>query len=157
MHIRALQLNRGSIDAGALLRQAASDHELLAKETGGKIQAHTPDEPVIISADRDRLLQVLGNLIGNSLKHAKGAPIDLIVERRDGAAMIAVKDHGPGIAEHELPHVFDRYWSGRTKRGGAGLGLAIAKGIVSAHGGRIQVDSKQGDGARFFFSLPIAR
>lgn len=152
----ALQLNRGSIDAGALLRQAAADHELLVKETGGKIQAHTPDEPVIITADRDRMLQVLGNLIGNSLKHAKGAPIELIVERRDGSAMIAVKDHGPGIAEQELPHVFDRYWSGRIKRGGAGLGLAIAKGIVSAHGGKIEVDSKQGDGARFFFTLPLA-
>ncbi len=153
----ALQLNRGAIDAGALLRQAASDHELLAKETGGKIHAQIPDEPVIISADRDRLLQVLGNLIGNSLKHAKGAPIELIVERHDGIATISVKDHGPGISDQELPHVFDRYWSGRTKRGGAGLGLAIAKGIVSAHGGKIDVASKQGRGASFFFSLPLAR
>ena len=52
--------------------------------------------------------------------------------------------------------MFDRYWSGRTRKGGAGLGLAIAKGIVSAHGGRIAVDSLQGDGARFFFTLPLA-
>ena len=153
----ALQLNRGSIDAGALLRQAVADHELLVKETGGKINAVMPSEPLIISADRDRVLQVLGNLIGNSLKHAKGALIDISVERHEGQALIAVKDHGPGIAEQELPHVFDRYWSGRIKRGGAGLGLAIAKGIVSAHGGKINVDSKQGDGARFSFTLPLAR
>lgn len=150
-----ITLNRGAIDAGALLRQAAADYELLVKETGGMIVANVPDEPVVVSADRDRVLQVLGNLIGNSLKHAKGAPIELYVERRDGDAVIAVHDKGPGIAPQELPHVFDRYWSGRTKRGGAGLGLAIAKGIVSAHGGAIAVDSKQGDGAKFSFTLPL--
>jgi signal transduction histidine kinase len=153
----ALTLHRGAVDAGALLRQAAADHELLVSETGSKINAHIPEEPVVVSADRDRVLQVLGNLIGNSLKHAKGAPIELIVERRERDALIAVRDHGPGIAPQELPHVFDRYWSGRTRRGGAGLGLAIAKGIVSAHGGKIAVDSTQGDGARFFFTLPLAR
>lgn len=152
-----LTLNRGAIDAGALLRQAAADHELLVKDAGSKINAQIPDEPVVVSADRDRVLQVLGNLIGNSLKHAKGASIDLVVERREQDALIAVRDHGPGIAPQELPHVFDRYWSGRQKRGGAGLGLAIAKGIVSAHGGNIAVDSIQGDGARFFFTLPLAR
>lgn len=152
-----LTLNRGAIDAGALLRQAAADHELLVKDAGSKINAKIPAEPVVVSADRDRVLQVLGNLIGNSLKHAKGAPIELFVERNEQEAVIAVRDHGPGIAPQELPHVFDRYWSGRTKRGGAGLGLAIAKGIVSAHGGNIAVDSTQGDGARFFFTLPLAR
>ena len=153
----ALKLARAAIDAGAILRQAAAEHELLAKESGGKIVAHIPDEPVLVEADRDRVLQVLGNLIGNSLKHAKGAPIDLSVERGEAEAVIAVADHGPGIAPTELPHVFDRYWSGRTRKGGAGLGLAIAKGIVSAHGGNIAVDSRQGEGARFSFTLPLAR
>lgn len=152
-----ITLARAPIDAGAILRQAAAEHELLAKESGGRIIAHIPDEPVFVEADRDRVLQVLGNLIGNSLKHAKGAPIDISVERKDIEAVIAVKDHGPGIAPTELPHVFDRYWSGRTRKGGAGLGLAIAKGIVSAHGGAIAVDSTQGHGARFFFTLPLVR
>jgi signal transduction histidine kinase len=153
----AIQLARAPIDAGAVLRQAAAEHELLAKESGGRIVTHIPDEPVLVEADRDRVLQVLGNLIGNSLKHAKGAPIEISVERRDSEAIVAVKDHGPGIAPTELPHVFDRYWSGRTRKGGAGLGLAIAKGIVSAHGGAIAVDSKQGQGAKFFFTLPLVR
>lgn len=153
----AIQLARAPIDAGAILRQAAAEHELLAKESGGKIVAHIPDEPVVVQADRDRVLQVLGNLIGNSLKHAKGAPIEISVERKDGTAVVAVRDHGPGIAAAELPHVFDRYWSGRTRKGGAGLGLAIAKGIVSAHGGSLAVDSKQGQGAKFFFTLPLVR
>ena len=152
-----LTLTRTAVDAGSILKQAAADYELQVKETGSKINAHIPDEQIVVSADRDRVLQVLGNLIGNSLKHAKGAPIELSVERRDSEALIVVRDQGPGIAETELPHVFDRYWSGRTKKGGAGLGLAIAKGIVSAHGGRIQVDSNPGSGARFVFTLPLAR
>jgi len=153
----ALTLARAPVDAGAILRQAAADHELLVKESGARIVAHIPHDPVVVQADRDRVLQVLGNLIGNSLKHAKGTPIDLVLERKDGEALIAVKDHGPGIPPSELPHVFDRYWSGRARRGGAGLGLAIAKGIISAHGGNIAVDSKQGDGAKFVFTLPLAR
>ncbi|HUS29311.1 MAG TPA: ATP-binding protein [Kofleriaceae bacterium] len=153
----ALTLARAPVDAGSILKQAAADYELLVKETGARINAHIPDDPILVQADRDRVLQVLSNLIGNSLKHAKGAPIELVLERREDAAMILVRDHGPGIPPSELPHVFDRYWSGRTKKGGAGLGLAIAKGIVSAHGGRIEVDSKQGDGAKFLFTLPLAR
>jgi signal transduction histidine kinase len=153
----ALTLERSPIDAGAVLRQAAADHEPLAKQSGGHISAHVPDEQVVVSADRDRLLQVLGNLIGNSLEYARGAPIDLSLERRTDDVVIVVADHGPGIAPTELPHIFDRYWTGRPRKGSARLGLAIAKGIVSAHGGSLAVDSTQGDGARFFFTLPLAR
>jgi signal transduction histidine kinase len=101
---------------------------------------------------------VFGNLIGNALKHARGAAIDIQLRRNGREAVIAVRDHGPGISATELPHVFDRYWHGRTskKGGGAGLGLSIAKGIVDAHGGRIEVASQQGDGAEFWFTLPLA-
>jgi signal transduction histidine kinase len=153
----ALTLTRGAIDAASIIRQAAVDHELLVKEAGGKIVANVPDNQILVSADRDRVLQVLGNLIGNSLRHAKGAPIEITVEKQDGEARFAVKDAGPGIPPTELPHVFDRYWTGRTKKGGAGLGLAIAKGIVSAHGGKIHVESSPGAGAHFSFTLPLAR
>jgi signal transduction histidine kinase len=151
-----LQLATAAIDAGALLRQAAADYELSAKESGARIEARLPADPIAIRADRDRVLQVLGNLIGNSVKHARGTPIELSLERRDADAVFAVRDSGPGIAANELPHVFDRYWTGRAKKGSAGLGLAIAKGIVAAHGGKIGVESRQGDGARFWFTLPLA-
>ena len=152
----ALTLSRAAVDAAAIIKQAAADHELLAKETGGRIIALLPAETTLVSADRDRVLQVLGNLIGNALKHARGAPIEIGVQRSGNQAVIAVRDQGPGIAESELPHVFDRYWHGRTKKGGAGLGLAIAKGIVDAHGGKINVASKPGEGAEFSFTLPLA-
>jgi len=153
----ALTLTRASVDANAILKQAAADHELLAKESGGKLVVNAPGETTLVSADRDRVLQVLGNLIGNALKHARGAPIELTLQRNGDHAIIAVRDQGPGIADSELPHIFDRYWSGRTKRGGAGLGLAIAKGIVDAHGGRINVASAHGAGTEFSFTLPLAR
>jgi signal transduction histidine kinase len=72
-------------------------------------------------------------------------------------ACVVVADTGPGIAADHLPHVFDRFWQARgTRRAGAGLGLAIARGIVEAHGGRIWVESEPGLGTRFFFSLPFA-
>jgi signal transduction histidine kinase len=68
-----------------------------------------------------------------------------------------VRDTGPGIAIDELEHVFDRFYQGERKRDGAGLGLAIAKGIVEAHGGKIWVDSEVGRGSTFHFTLPMAR
>ena len=152
-----LTLDRGAVDAASLVRQAAADHELLAKETGGQITLHLPAEATIVSADRHRVLQVLNNPIGNGLKHARGAPIELVVTRRDREAMIAVRDRGPGIAEAELPHVFDRYWHGRTKKAGAGLGLAIAKGIIEAHGSTVAVASRPGEGTEFSFTLPLVQ
>jgi signal transduction histidine kinase len=153
----ALALAPAAVDAVSIVRQAAADHELLARESGGEIIAHVPAAALVVRADRERVLQVLGNLIGNALKHAKGTPIDVSLTEAERVALIAVRDHGPGIAAAELPHVFDRYWRGRTKKGGAGLGLAIAKGIVAAHGGELQVRSRPGAGSEFTFSLPLAR
>jgi signal transduction histidine kinase len=148
-----LSLNLGRVNLSSVVRQTAADFELLALEAKATIKAQVPDEPVYVQADRDRLLQALANLVGNALKHARGTPIEISVERHAPHAVIAVSDRGPGIPAGEIQHVFDRYWTGRARKGGAGLGLAIAKGIAQAHGGLLQVLSRPGEGARFELSL----
>jgi signal transduction histidine kinase len=150
----SLEIAPRPIDARALVEQARTDHEMLATESGGRIETVLPDHPITVVADRDRVLQVFANLIGNAIKYAKGTPIALTLAERNGSVVFGVVDQGPGIPPEELPHVFDRYWQGRKKkRGGAGLGLAIAKGIIEAHRGTIAVDSKVGRGTLFEFTL----
>jgi len=110
-----------------------------------------------VLCDRDRTLQALANLLGNAIKFARpGGRVRLDVQQADGAIRFAVTDDGPGVAEDERPHLFDRYWKGRhAGTNGIGLGLHIAKGIVDAHGGHIGVESRVGSGSTFFFTLPI--
>jgi signal transduction histidine kinase len=86
-----------------------------------------------------------------------GGTVEVRAEAADGEVRVSCTDTGPGIAADDLPHVFDRFWQARsTRRAGAGLGLAIAKGIVEAHGGSITADSTPGEGSTFAFTLPVA-
>ena len=109
-----------------------------------------------IEVDRDRLLQVFSNLAGNAIKFTpREGRVRLAAFRHKEQVCFSVADTGPGITAEQLPHVFDRYWQARpTDCRGAGLGLTIAKGIVEAHGGRIWVESRPGEGSTFFFTVP---
>ncbi|MEJ7811834.1 MAG: PAS domain-containing sensor histidine kinase [Gemmatimonadaceae bacterium] len=109
--------------------------------------------------DGERTHQVISNLAGNAIKFTpRGGRVSIRAEWRDEEIVISVLDTGPGIGADQVPHLFDRYWQAkRTARGGAGLGLAIAKGIVEAHGGRIWVESRPGEGSTFSFTVPGAR
>jgi signal transduction histidine kinase len=109
-----------------------------------------------VRADRDRVLQVLGNLIGNAVKFTPDeGRIRVHASATDDVVQVSVEDTGIGIAPEHLPNVFDRFWKMRQGNpGGTGLGLAIARGIVEAHGGRIEVESRPGEGSRFCFTLP---
>jgi PAS domain S-box-containing protein len=111
-----------------------------------------------VRADRARILQVFTNLIANAVDHtAEGGTVTVGCEASAPAeARFRVEDTGVGILPEHLPHVFDRFWQAdRSGRAGAGLGLAIAKGIVDAHGGRIWVESTPGKGTTFFFTLRV--
>jgi signal transduction histidine kinase len=111
---------------------------------------------MLVRADRDRVLQVLQNLVGNAIKFTpRGGRIVVAAEPERAAVRFRISDNGPGIPSENLPNVFNRFWkreTGGTK--GTGLGLFIAKGIVEAHGGRIWVESIPGEGAAFSFTLP---
>ncbi len=119
-----------------------------------------PDLPELW-ADRDRLLQVFENLIGNAMKFSQsGGRIVIGVARGEGEGevLFRVNDTGAGIAAEDLPRVFDRFWQAqKTGDHGAGLGLSIVKGIIDAHGGRIWVESTPGSGSTFFFTVPVAQ
>jgi signal transduction histidine kinase len=104
------------------------------------------------------MLQVFSNLVGNAVKFTpEHGTITVRAVEEEGGVHFSVTDTGPGIPESELPHLFERYWQAKKTSGtGAGLGLYIAQGIIGAHGGRIWVESKVGQGTTFHFTLPIA-
>jgi signal transduction histidine kinase len=110
------------------------------------------------SCDRERVLRVFSNLVGNASKFSPdGDTITIEASARPSEILFVVTDHGPGIAPDQLPHIFEPYWqASQERRQGLGLGLAIVKGIVEAHQSRIWVESRVGEGSRFFFTLPIA-
>ncbi|HEX3878301.1 MAG TPA: ATP-binding protein [Bryobacteraceae bacterium] len=120
------------------------------------ISDHLP----LADADPEYAAQVVRQLAENAIKYSPaGSPIGIAAGRRDGKIVISVSDRGPGIEDNERTRIFDRFFRGRRHRfdtKGTGMGLAIAKGIAEAHGGRIWVESEPGEGSVFYFSLPVS-
>jgi signal transduction histidine kinase len=125
-----------------------------------QVKGESPD--LIISAYYGRLDQVLGNLVNNAFRYTPaGGSITLSVEAVSGGVRLRLADTGEGIPPGDLPFIFDRFWRGdrsRAHKAGAtsGLGLAICKQLVQAHGGRIDVESEPGKGTTFIIDLPAA-
>ncbi len=123
-----------------------------------KISVDFPDNFPIVSADETRLEQVLSNLVSNAIKYSpQGGEIQITGQVRPAQVIICISDQGPGVAPEDIPHIFDRFYrSSNVKRTtkGAGLGLYLARAVIEAHGGRIWVDPRPGNGARICFSLP---
>ncbi len=118
-------------------------------------------EPSLVEADPERITQVTRNLLENALTHTpRGGEIQVTTDSSGGEVTATVSDDGEGIPKDELPHIFDRFYRVDKSRsrgtGGTGLGLTISKEIVEAHGGEITVDSEEGAGSTFVFSLPLA-
>jgi signal transduction histidine kinase len=118
---------------------------------------HTVPESIVADLDHDRILQVLSNLIGNSLKFTpNGGTIELSARKQETQVEISVTDNGPGIPEDAKEQIFERFSQlKRNDRRGLGLGLFISKWIVEAHGGHIWVTSEVGKGSTFSFTLPL--
>ncbi|HJX63449.1 MAG TPA: HAMP domain-containing sensor histidine kinase, partial [Polyangia bacterium] len=158
IEVGRLALKRQPQDPGSIIQETLASFEGIAQDKELQLTADADPHLPKVHCDRDRILQVLSNLVGNATKAtAEGGHITLRVEARGHELLFAVSDNGPGISEEDVKHLFERYWrSGEAEYKGTGLGLAIARGIVNAHGGRIWVESELGHGATFLFTIPVA-
>lgn len=148
-------LQRSTMDVGPVISEAAEAFGPLAEAASVALRVDVDEGLPQASIDRDRIEQVLANLVDNALRHTPPGGEVRISARRDGSTIEAgVSDTGTGIPASELPHVFDRFYRGT--RGSSGLGLTISREIARAHGGEIRVESVEGEGTRFTFTLPIA-
>jgi signal transduction histidine kinase len=142
--------------AGVLVNDTIEMLRPLASGSSIVMEASVADDLPSVLADSARIQQVLSNLVGNAVKFTpRQGRITVSADRLDGEVRFAVIDTGPGIPPEQVPHIFGRFWQARSSdRRGIGLGLAIAKGIVEAHRGRIWVESQVGLGSTFYFTLP---
>jgi signal transduction histidine kinase len=136
--------------------QALSD---VAVERGIALDSEVPGTPVSLRFDRERIVQLLTNLVGNALKFTPGGGgVSVSLTDAGEAVTIEVRDSGPGIPPDELPHIFDRFYrgtnTGDARASGSGLGLAIVRSIVEMHGGQVDVASVVGEGTVFRITLP---
>ncbi len=157
----ALPLQRVPISCGALLERLAAAHAPQASVRDVALPVSVEPELPDVVVDPERMTQVLGNLVTNALRYTpSGGRITLSARRQGSTVALVVEDTGEGIALETLPHVFDRFYRGDPARsqpeGESGLGLAIAKSITEAHGGRIGVQSELGRGTTFTVLLPVA-
>jgi PAS domain S-box-containing protein len=155
-----LQVELAPVDVRTVVTEVVTTTEQTAATNGHVFVVDIPDEPLTASADREKLRQVLANLLENAVKFSPdGGTVTVAARRTGGTVEVSVVDQGIGIpaAEHErIFRKFHRAEGGGRDRGGTGLGLFIARGLVVAMGGRIWVDSAEGSGSSFAFELPIA-
>jgi len=159
MEAGQLKVDKVLLSPGELVSEAVDMQRALATASSIDLVLEAAADVPQILGDRDRLLQVFENLIGNALKFTPaGGQVRVGVARSESGALFWVADTGRGMTPEDLKRIFERFWqaSARTGRLGAGLGLPITKGIVEAHGGHIWAESTPGQGSRFIFAIPEA-
>lgn len=151
-----LSIEATPLSLDALLDRLEEAHVGAARERKLTWRVDRPEASVTIHGDEGRLLQALGNLVGNAMKFtAEGGVVAVEVAVVGDAVRIGVVDSGPGMDKAQLAHVFDRFWQARAgDRRGAGLGLAITRGIAEAHSGRLWLESEPGSGTQAWLELP---
>jgi two-component system sensor histidine kinase BaeS len=153
-----LRLERKPTDLADLLAGVVAAFDLQAEGQGRSLVLDLPPDLAPVDVDPQRVRQVVANLVSNALRHTpEGGRVVVSAAQRQDKAQVSVADSGSGISAEDLPRVFDRFWQGdRNRAGSSGLGLAIARELVRAHGGRLWVESSPGQGATFLFTLPLS-
>jgi signal transduction histidine kinase len=154
-------LQREQVSLAPLVAQVLSEIEVARPDRGVALERRLAGDLPPVFADRERIHQVLFNLLDNAVRFTPhGGRVTVSAERRNGAVDVHVADTGPGIAAEHLPRLFERFYrvdpARSQKDGGTGIGLAIARSVVEAHGGRIWAESIPGAGSVFTFELPVA-
>lgn len=151
-----LKLNLKSFDLKELIYECKELFDPIAASKSFAININPIESGLNANVDHDRILQVLSNLVGNAVKYTEaGGQINLSVKRIENNVLVSIKDEGPGIPHEKLDIIFERFSQLNGKdRKGAGLGLFISKWIVESHGGKISVESVEGEGSIFSFTLP---
>jgi two-component system sensor histidine kinase BaeS len=152
-----LTLHREPTDLTVLISDVASSFQAQADAAGVGVTVDVDDEVPLVEIDPVRTREVLSNLISNALRYTpRGGTVRVRggVSRSTDGVTVAVSDSGTGIAAEALPHIFDRFYKSPDSRG-TGLGLAVAKNLVAAHGGQIEAESAEGQGTTIRFTLPV--
>jgi signal transduction histidine kinase len=141
-----------------IFRQTTESFQPVAEKRGVRFETIPSGDDIVLRVDPLRVSQLVGNIVGNAIKFTPANGTVTLKASRDGERVVVqITDTGPGIAADDIPHLFDDFWQARRNdHRGVGLGLAIAKGIVEAHGGRIWCESTLGVGSTFSFTLPTA-
>ena len=154
-------LNQAQSSLSDLVSDTLESFSELAYRESIKLEGHVDADVDPVFMDTQAIGRVLNNLVSNALRHtAVGGEIKVHARRTGTGVEVSVRDTGEGIREQDVPHIFERFYRGDASRsrhagtGGAGLGLAIARGIVQAHGGNIRVESERGKGTQFTFNIP---
>ncbi|HSO36460.1 MAG TPA: HAMP domain-containing sensor histidine kinase [Labilithrix sp.] len=149
-------LRVGLHDARELLELAAAAAADAARARSVAIEVLEPAAPIAMRCDRERLVRAIAHVVENGARHApEGSTVTLAVAAEGETVTFTVVDRGPGLTPQVRRNLFDRQWHAkRAKRAAAGFGLAIARGFLAAHGGRVSVESKPAEGATFTLSLP---
>lgn len=160
-----LRLEIAQTDIAMLVRDQLDHMRLAAQDRGVSLELETGNNLPLVKVDRQRIEQVLANLLTNAIRHTPpGGHVTVVLKtappaENQNSILISVEDTGEGIPSEHLPHIFERFYrvsdSRARSEGGTGLGLAIVKSLVTAHGGRVWAESEPGKGSRFYVTLPL--
>ena len=154
-----VELQKELHDMNTIVAEFISEFKPLTDTSGVNILISYMDAESWVMADKYKILQVLTNLAHNAIKYSpEGSNVEIRIRNSDSMVITEIEDHGKGIPEEDLTRIFEKFYQSKYTRGhgGIGLGLAISKGIIDAHGGQMYVQSSVGQGSIFYFSLPVA-